>query len=826
VNGQGLLASLAGKRAGRYAYALFGMVAYFFELARTKGLRPAVARTVRLLAAQPREAWKKISTKPVSNQERYLREQHEQSAYLQRYVARFLDIGRAEIFKTKLLDELPPKANILIYPLSYPRELIQRPDHVLRYFASRSFVCIVLTIEDGPPYVEKRPDGVYVTNLFAAVYAYVSRRNVTLYITYPFYAYLAELLPQAFVIYDVLDDLSLFSLYSQAMESDHEKLLASSHVSLFSSDVLYTKNKDRIGKREFLILNGVWRSDFETGFPRPAHVVDLGSSGSRVLGYHGAISDLLDWELLRDLTAIPGIRLVLIGPVTRFLGDSGSELRVRVGRVLAHPSVTHIPTVPYGDLKHYIGQFDAAIIPFAVSDKTDAVEPLKLYEYMAMHRRIFATPTASLRRHDHLITVAAREALCALIRNWAEAPQAGVVPDYGGVLSAVDWGKQLRPVADLRLQPKAPRTKPGYKRADIVNLTFYDLDGAVCYNGGAERYVRDLALLLQEKDYDVRLIQGANCGFRKTFEGIPVIGVSTENGINNRNLSTAYRDVCADTDLIIASPVDLACELWTSPTVIGINHGVHWDHKHRRLTDSIETDRQNVFDGLRASALCVSVDTNFINWVRAHDYRLTRRLRYVPNYADTAVFRPREKSFDDVIVALYPRRLYEARGIFITISAFDTLLPKHPNLRLHLAGQANAEDARLVNEFIERHRTQVSWQIYEMGEMSKAYESSHVVLIPTLYSEGTSLSCIEAMTTNNAIIATTVGGLPNLVVDGFNGFLIHPSDTMIVAAMEKMLGDRESLKLMAANGLAMANAFSKTLWNDKWHAILGEACEA
>jgi len=30
------------------------------------------------------------------------------------------------------------------------------------------------------------------------------------------------------------------------------------------------------------------------------------------------------------------------------------------------------------------------------------------------------------------------------------------------------------------------------------------------------------------------------------------------------------------------------------------------------------------------------------------------------------------------------------------------------------------------------------------------------------------------MATNNAIISTNVGGLPNLIIDGYNGMLIHP----------------------------------------------------
>jgi glycosyltransferase involved in cell wall biosynthesis len=107
-----------------------------------------------------------------------------------------------------------------------------------------------------------------------------------------------------------------------------------------------------------------------------------------------------------------------------------------------------------------------------------------------------------------------------------------------------------------------------------------------------------------------------------------------------------------------------------------------------------------------------------------------------------------------------------------------------------------------------------------MEDMHKAYVDSHIVLVPTMYSEGTSLSCIEALATNNAVIATNVGGLPNLIVDGYNGKLIRADYIELAAAIEELAGDRTRLATLAAHGLESSAAFAKKEWENRWREVI------
>jgi glycosyltransferase involved in cell wall biosynthesis len=540
-----------------------------------------------------------------------------------------------------------------------------------------------------------------------------------------------------------------------------------------------------------------------------------------VVGYHGAITELLDWSLLERIIEISGVRLVFIGPVACFdeLSDDAQEIR---NKVLASEHVTHIQPVPYRDLKYYLKSFNAAIVPFVVNEKTNPVSPLKLYEYMAMGLPIYATPTKTLSRYSNFIRVADREALPELIQKELPTNRNNLAKtDYSIVLNEVDWRGQLAPIVSM-LDHKMNQRKSTVrrkKRVDIVNINFYDWDGLTLYKGGAERYVYDLASILKEDGWSPRILQNANNSFELDFRGIPVLGVKTDSGGDVRAMSKKYRDVCRDSDLVIASPADLACEMW-GLNVIAINHGIYWDHKYKTLHSTNFAEYKNIFDAITVSSSIVAVDTNFINWLRTYDYNLAGKLTYVPNYFDNKDFIPVAKKFDGPIRILYPRRLYEARGIFITLKAFDYLFARHGEIELHLVGQANTEDQKIVNKFMDRHKGRVIWEEFDMEEMHKVYRTSHITLVPTMYSEGTSLSCLEAMATNNAIVATNVGGLPNLVVDGFNGLLISPTSEAIIQALEFVLADRKMMGEMAARGVELASVFEKNKWSRRWRNVV------
>ena len=356
-------------------------------------------------------------------------------------------------------------------------------------------------------------------------------------------------------------------------------------------------------------------------------------------------------------------------------------------------------------------------------------------------------------------------------------------------------------------------------KVDIINMNFYDWDGEIIYKGGAERYVYDLACLLKEMGLKPRILQCSNVPFKKIYEGIEVVGIGSGNKSNMRICSSIYNHYCKDAEFLIASPLELASEIRNIP-VIGINHGINFDGEWNNYDRKTPHSYNDHMDALKNAVSCVCVDTNFINFTRTQDYALSLKERFIPNYYDRKSFtRSKPKKSGKKITFVYPRRLYNARGFDITVEAFKNILPKYKDkVILNFVGQPDNEKIRkILEDFIKEYPENVFHYEYSMSEMPKAYEDADVVLVPTRYSEGTSLSCIEGMASGAAVVTTNVGGLPNLVIDGYNGMVISPTAEDLEAAAIKMIEDSKMRQRLAENGMLVAReAFTKDSWDARW----------
>ena len=127
-----------------------------------------------------------------------------------------------------------------------------------------------------------------------------------------------------------------------------------------------------------------------------------------------------------------------------------------------------------------------------------------------------------------------------------------------------------------------------------------------------------------------------------------------------------------------------------------------------------------------------------------------------------------------------------------------------------------------MEELVKKYQGRVSWKTLEMQAMHEAYEMADITLIPSLYSEGTSLSCLEAMASGNAVIATNIGGLPDLVISGYNGLLIEPSVSALREALSTLCDNPDKRRQLGKRAQEVAGAFNIDIWRSKWRKILTE----
>ena len=171
---------------------------------------------------------------------------------------------------------------------------------------------------------------------------------------------------------------------------------------------------------------------------------------------------------------------------------------------------------------------------------------------------------------------------------------------------------------------------------------------------------------------------------------------------------------------------------------------------------------------------------------------IRRPIEVVYNFVDTARFAPRKRRASvlapsDVPVVMHASNFRQVKNIETLVQVFARLR-KHVACQLVLIGdgpeKAHAEN--LCRELkVERHALFLGSQ----NLMEELLPLADVFFLPSRQ-ESFGLVALEAMSAGVPVVASNIGGLPEVVEDGVTGFLHDPDDEVALAAsIEKLLGN-------------------------------------
>jgi glycosyltransferase involved in cell wall biosynthesis len=160
---------------------------------------------------------------------------------------------------------------------------------------------------------------------------------------------------------------------------------------------------------------------------------------------------------------------------------------------------------------------------------------------------------------------------------------------------------------------------------------------------------------------------------------------------------------------------------------------------------------------------------------------------------------------------LFLGRLGASKGTYDLLQAVGKIAARHPGIKLILGGDGELEPTRAACRAlgIDAKVELLGW----VGSRAKAQllAQASVCVLPS-YAEGLPMSVLEAMSAGLAVIATPVGGVPDVVTDGIEGRLVPPGDIdALAAALDGVLSNTEARRRMGIAGRTKAeNVFSSS----------------
>ena len=213
------------------------------------------------------------------------------------------------------------------------------------------------------------------------------------------------------------------------------------------------------------------------------------------------------------------------------------------------------------------------------------------------------------------------------------------------------------------------------------------------------------------------------------------------------------------------------------------HHAAEFEEFYAQLSDS---KKKYVKETLEMTDLNIVLSKRLVSMItsKAPNAKVDVLYNAVPTYKDN----PRNKEAKNV---LFLGRLGKRKGTYDLLNAIKNIeedLPK--DVKFYLCGDGDIEG---INKEIDKLNiskciAHVGW--IDSNEKKEIYNTIAINVLPS-YNEGLPMSILETMAYGIPSITTNIASIPEVVVDGDNGFLIDPGNIKALSErLKKLLNDK------------------------------------
>jgi glycosyltransferase involved in cell wall biosynthesis len=187
------------------------------------------------------------------------------------------------------------------------------------------------------------------------------------------------------------------------------------------------------------------------------------------------------------------------------------------------------------------------------------------------------------------------------------------------------------------------------------------------------------------------------------------------------------------------------------------------------------------------------------------------KIRTIPYGVDTKIFYPiKKEQSHDVFRIVYVGQLHHGKGIHVLLKALYVLIKLEPSTRfiLDIIGDGDRSYINSLYKIIKELKLTNNVIFHgkiEHERLATYYNSGDVFVYPSVWNEAFGMSVLEAMACGVPVIASAVGGLPEIVTNLSTGLLFNPGDYMALSyALLRIYRDDKLRERLSSNGLAFA----------------------
>lgn len=317
--------------------------------------------------------------------------------------------------------------------------------------------------------------------------------------------------------------------------------------------------------------------------------------------------------------------------------------------------------------------------------------------------------------------------------------------------------------------------------------------------GGIQEHVSNLAQTMTKQGHQLKVVtvrRNKSERVRDTFAGLDVIRVPQLN--LPKTLTAQY--LAITTALLIAKRLRGQADVvhyhtfWPDAfTAFIVNKfvpTVYTAHESRFLLMAEQPKTQRWLKlALRPFQGILAPSTELLEVTRQLGVTIEKSV-FISNAVDANKFRPditrgivraRYGIPADHCLILCPRRLVPKNGLEFLIESLPIIHQRFSNFSVLIAGDGPEK------EKLHRRACELGFQhsVIFAGnqnndQLPEFYADANIVAIPSL-KEATSIAGLEAMASARAVVASNVGGLPEIIDDGVNGLLVPPRDPEALA---------------------------------------------